>query len=570
MKVLYFLLVFFISLLLVLSRCASIKPPTGGPRDTIPPSLVRSIPENKSLNFEGNVVRLIYDEYLKIDNLNKQLIITPLIESDYESKIRKNSIELSFPEPFDDSTTYTFNFQTAIQDITENNVTRDNVLAFSTGDYIDSISVNGRVRELHTHKPVKEYTVCLYKAEDTLHIFNSKPLYLTRTNEEGLFLIENIKNGHYRMYAYNDINSNLICDIPRENFGFKGDTLDLTRNMDSVMLNTYYLDLRPLKIQREGPAGTYYEIRMNKNITDYNVEITDTTRTVYHNFGEEKNTIRFYNTFQETDSLLFYFSARDSLDQTLQDTLYVKFTESKRKKIDFTHSFIPKNKENITDVFEGKITFNKPSFFIPKDSMFFKYDSVTYQFIPAASIYPANKWQDSFRFDMNLFFSEYIENLKKTDTIPMQVTRNRQGIAPVAGGGQKSQPVVNMYFEKGSFISVEQDTLPALDYQYTKLKNENFGIIRGRVISNHQSYTIQLLDKQGFRIQQEVKNKSEYSFQHVKPGEYRIRVYIDNNNDGIWDPGNVFRLVEPEDVFFFGEPISVRANWEIMDINLEF
>jgi uncharacterized protein (DUF2141 family) len=538
--------------------------------DTIPPILINSSPENKSLNFDGNKVRLTYDEYLQIKDLNKQLIITPLIESEYESKIRKYSIELTFPEPFDDSTTYTFNFQSAIQDITEGNVTPYNVLAFSTGDYIDSISVNGRVRDLHTFEPVEEYTVCLYKAEDTLHIFNSKPLYLTRTDEDGLYRIENIKNGFYRLYVYHDINSNLICDIPREKFGFDGDTLDLTNNMDSIMLQTYYLDMRPLEIQREGPVGNYYEIKLNKNITEYQIDVPDTTRKIYHNFGEDKNTIRFYDSFQDMDSLLFYFTARDSLDQILRDSLYLKFTESKRKKIDFTHSFKPRDKENITDDFEGQFTFNKPTFFMPVDSMYFKYDSVTYQFIPADSVHPANEKQDVFRFDMNLFFSEYLENLRKSDTVTLQVTRNRQTAGPGTGNLQKNQQMVNMHFEKGSFISIEQDTMPEINYQYAKLKSENYGIIRGRVVTEHPAYTIQLLEKQGYKVQQEIKNQAEYIFQHVKPGEYRIRVYIDNNNDGTWDPGNVFRLAEPEDVFFFEEIISLRANWEITDIILEF
>ncbi|MBR9998067.1 MAG: Ig-like domain-containing protein [Cyclobacteriaceae bacterium] len=570
MKGFPYLLIFILAGVYVLSRCASIKPPTGGPMDTIPPILVRSIPENKSLNYKGKSVRLVFDEYLKIQDLTKQLIVTPLIESDYESKIRKNSIDLTFPEPFDDSTTYTFNFQTAIQDITEGNVTEDNVLAFSTGDYIDSISVNGKIRDLFTNEPVEDYNVCLYNAADTLHIFNSKPLYLTRTNEEGVYQIENIKNGYYRMYAYNDINSNLICDIPREKFGFDGDTLDLTRNIDSLMLNVYYLDLRPLEIQREGPAGLYYEIKLNKNIVGYEVKVPDTTLTVYHNFGEEKSTVRFYDTFQDMDSILYYFSAQDSLDQKVHDTLYIKFTESKRKKIDYTYAFKPKDKENVTDDFNGQITFNKPSFFIPRDSIYFKYDSITYQFIPPDSIRAANERKDKYQFEIDLFLTEYLENISRSDTVVLQVRRDRQADGPGLNASSKKQQSVNLRFERGSFVSAEQDTLPELNFQYSKLKSENYGIIRGRVMSDFSNFTIQLLDKQGFMVLQEIHSKSEYSFNHVKPGEYRIRVFIDNNNDGKWDPGNVFELKEPEDVYFLDELISVRANWEITDIILEF
>jgi len=567
-----YILIFFCSLIAsiyFLSNCANIKPPTGGPRDTIPPILERSIPENKSINYQGNTVRLIYDEYLKIENLNKQLIVTPLIEADYESKIRKFSIELTFPEPFEDSTTYTFNFQDAIQDITEGNVTLDNVLAFSTGNYIDSISINGRIRDLLTNKPVEEYTVCLYESDDTLDIFNSKPIYLTRTDEEGLFLIENIKNGTYRIYAYMDNNTNLICDIPKEKFGFMKDSLNLNQNMDSVTMKVLYMDMRPLEIQRDGPAGKYYEIKLNKNIIDYTIELPDSFPVIYHSFGEDKKTVRFYNTFTKMDSIKYYFSAYDSLDQVVKDTLFLKFTETRRKIADFNYSIVPKDGGGITDNFFARISFNKPILSIQTDSLYFKYDSLTYQFIPLDSIHPVNRRLDEFTFSMKLFFTEHLEKLAELDTA-QPVKRDRTAEGPGIAVGKSKPANLNLHLERGSFVSADLDTLSEIDYYYSKLKIENFGIIRGKVISDHRSFTIQLLDKQGQKVQEEIKNKYEYSFNQVKPGDYIIRVFIDNNNNGKWDPGNIFNRIEPEDVFFFPEIITVRANWEITDINLEF
>lgn len=569
MKFLIFYLSFLAGIYL-LSNCANIKPPTGGPRDSIPPILVESIPVNKSLNFQGKSIKLTFDEYLKIQDLQKQLIITPLIEDEYETKIKKYSIELTFPNPFADSTTYTFNFQEAIQDITEGNVTKDNVLAFSTGNYIDSITINGKVYDLFTNKPMEDYTVCLYHATDTLDIFNSKPIYLTRTNKDGLYLIENIKNGFYRMYAYEDKNSNLVCDIPKEKFGFMADTMNLSDNLDSVRINVFYMDMRPLEIQREGPAGVYYEIKLNKNIIDYDIQIPDFSQTVYHNFGEDKKTIRFYNTFQGIDSIQYYFSAYDSLFQEVYDTLYIKFSETKRKKADFTYAITPKDKENITDDFTGTITFNKPIISINTDSLYFKYDSLTYQFIPADSIHPKNYRKDTYTFQMSLFYSKYLENLVKADTAVSSVPRDRQSAGKSLNVGGRKKNDLQLHLDRGTFISVEQDTLPNVNNSYSLMKSENYGIIRGNVMSEQTSFTIQLLDKQGLKVQDEIKNFTEYTFNNVKPGEYLIRVFVDNNHNGIWDPGNIYKSIVPEDVYFFQEVISVRANWEITDINLEF
>ena len=278
----YFFSLFLLSFTIIyfLTKCASITPPGGGPRDTIPPVLIKSIPEHKSLNFSGNTISLIFDEYLKIENLNKQLIITPIVQDEYEQKIRRNSIELTFPEPFKDSTTYTFNFQDAIQDITEGNITEDNVLAFSTGDYIDSLYINGKVLDLFTNTPVEDLTVCLYLIDDTLDIFNSPPIYLTKTNKEGKYLIENIKNGIYKLYAYNDANSNLKCDMPKEMFGFLSDTISLSENIDSVFLKVQYLDMRDIEIQRAGSSGRYFEIKTNKSLVDYSIYPIDSSKTL--------------------------------------------------------------------------------------------------------------------------------------------------------------------------------------------------------------------------------------------------------------------------------------------------
>lgn len=562
---------FIISFIIIyfLTYCASITPPGGGPRDTIPPILVKSYPENKSLNFDDNYIRLTYDEYLKIDNLSKQLIITPIIQEEYEQKIRKNSIELSFPEPFKDSTTYTFNFGEAIQDITEGNITFDNVLAFSTGDYIDSLYINGKVLDLFSNKPVENYTVCLYVYNDTLDIFNSQPLYLTRTNEEGKYLIENIKNGTYRLYAYNDANSNFICDMPKEMFGFIADTINLNNNIDSIFLKIQYLDMRDLEIQRAGNAGKYFEIKTNKNIIDYTVKPIDTTKIVYHNFGEDKKTIRFYNNIYTSDSVQFVFTALDSIENTLIDTLYLKFIESKRDLEEFSVFIRPKSNSNITDQFSGVFEFSKPVTEINFDSLYFEYDSVTFQYLGDSVEYFLNYQNDVFTFNIQLFYSDFLKNLNKSDSVSSSsdITNNngrqKSGITNVG----KSKLVFHV--GKGAFISVDKDTSIASTLEYELLRPEKYGIIKGKVYTEFDSFTIQLLKGQG-DVVKEISNQKQYEFKNVDPGNYSIRVIIDNNFNGKWDPGNIFENIEPEDIYFFSERITIRANWELTDIDLSF
>lgn len=568
MKYIFSLIFLSFVIIYFLTECASITPPGGGPRDTIPPVLIRSIPDQKSLNFSGNSVSLIYDEYLKIENLNKQLIITPIIQDDYEQKIRRNSIELIFPEPFKDSTTYTLNFQDAIQDITEGNVTEDNVLAFSTGDYIDSLYLNGKVMELLTNTPVDDFTVCLYLFDDTLDIFNSPPIYLTKTNKEGKYLIENIKNGIYKLYVYDDANSNLTCDMPREMFGFSSDTISLNGNIDSIFLKVQNLDMRNIEIQRANASGKYFEIKTNKSLVDYSVFPMDTSQTLYHNFVEDKKTIRFYDNLDDNDSIQFIFTAIDSLDYTFIDTLYLKFIETKRNFDEFTFSVEPKNNSKISDDFIGKITFNKPIRHINFDSLYFEYDSVTFQILSDTITYSLEKRKDVFNFEIDLFFTEYLKSLIRADTLPEGISETRP-TGQRAGGSSNRNKKLIFHIRKGAFISADGDSCKSKKLEYQLLKTDNFGIIKGNVISQYNSFNIQLLKGKN-EVVSEVQNEKQYVFNQVNAGQYSIRVFIDNNNNGKWDPGNIFKDEQPEDIFFYPEKITIRANWELTDINLEF
>ena len=125
-------------LLLILYACANPIPPTGGPKDLDSPILINTVPENKVLNFEGSEIVLEFDEYIKEENLLTQLMITPNLSDPYKYQINRNQIKLSFEEPFDSATTYTFNFREGIKDITEGNVPPNLKFVFSTGTFLDS------------------------------------------------------------------------------------------------------------------------------------------------------------------------------------------------------------------------------------------------------------------------------------------------------------------------------------------------------------------------------------------------------------------------------------------------
>jgi hypothetical protein len=255
----------FIYLIFILG-CARQTTPTGGPKDSIPPRLVSSIPQHEQTNFAGKTVTMTFSETVILNNPREELIVTPALTKDVDIKAKKNQVELTFQEELQPNTTYSLNFRETVQDITEKNPAMMLKLAFSTGDYIDSLSIEGNVYDNLTAKETKDATVCLYE-RDTFDIFKHRPTYFTKTDDKGNFKIENLKSGTYFIYAMIDKNKNLVVDSKTEAYGFQTDPLILTEATKGISLPLVRLDSRLLKLTNTRPYGTYFNIRTTKNLT---------------------------------------------------------------------------------------------------------------------------------------------------------------------------------------------------------------------------------------------------------------------------------------------------------------
>ena len=207
-------------LLFLAVACANPIPPTGGPKDLDPPVIINTQPTNKILNFDGSEISLEFDEYIKEENLLTQLMITPNLKTPYKYKVNKNKITLTFEEPFDSATTYTFNFREGVKDITEGNVPPNLKFVFSTGNFLDSASISGTVTSLMTKEPLEDITISLFVHPDTVDVFTGPPRYSTKSDKEGKYIIENVKNDEYLVYAIDDLNRNLKLESRTEGYGF--------------------------------------------------------------------------------------------------------------------------------------------------------------------------------------------------------------------------------------------------------------------------------------------------------------------------------------------------------------
>jgi hypothetical protein len=545
-KIIFPTLFLFLTFSLYLS-CANEVRPTGGPRDTIPPLLTKSVPSTKSTNFSGNTLILEFNEFIKTDKLNTQLLITPRLDSEYKVKQISKRIQIEFEDenPFAPNTTYTFNFQNAIKDLTEGNPWLNSKIVFSTGDFLDSLFIEGHVFELLTHKPLKNAVVSIYYTQDTLNPITGKPQYFTVTDDKGYFLLENLISNSYRIYSFNDKNNNLTLDASNESYGFLPDSINLFQSLSSIVLNHISLNINELRLVSARPFRYYFDLSFNKSLTDYDLVPISNDVIIISNLIDQQKKIRVYNTIPLLDSLHVSVISYDSLENTVYDSLYIKFAPSTLPSEKLTQTMFPANNKETSTDFSGSITFNKPIKSINYDSIYFAYDSATFDPLTPENI-SFNKQKDVLYINKKL-------NIHDSDK-PSNYNFN----APT-----------------GSFMSIENDSSQRIQQNYKILNPINYGSIQGTIQTESQGFILQLLST-NFNVEMESKNLKKFNFRHVPPGNYYIRLLIDTNLNGHWDPGNILENRLPEPVVFYKnqqnelETISIKANWEITDINLSF
>jgi len=551
----------FICILLLASSCARQSAPTGGPKDTIPPVLIRVTPPNETINFDATEIQMIFSEDVILNAPKEQLIVTPNIGKDYEIKYRKETVTLKLTEPLQDSTTYTFNFRETVQDITEKNPVRNLTLAYSTGTYIDSLSLTGTVYDLLKGKEIPDATVALHVENDTFNILEHPAVYFTKTDKQGRFRIDHLKPDNYFLYTFNDKNRNLIVNSRNEAYGFQSEYQYLLENIDSVKIGLINLDAGPLKMTSARPYNSYFNIRTTKNLRTFTLSTEDSTELVY-SFGDDQANIKLYDTFEQ-DSIKIRVEAIDSINNKIDTTLYAKFLTREVTPEQFKMSVSETSLIGYKGNLQATIQFSKPIGHINFDSVYFQVDSLT----------RVNVTGENFRWDeltRKLTLTMKIDPTYYSNGEQQQTTRRGRAVPQPQTDTASSQleKINEINFRPAAFISIERDTSEAVVQNIRPLSEQDLSIINITIRTNEESFIVQLLDN-NFKVIREVHDQRKVRFVDVNPGDYQVRLIIDRNNNGRWDPGNYFEHTEPEPVVYYraadGSTIlkGVKANWEI-------
>ena len=544
--------------------CARITVPEGGPKDTTPPKLIKTYPEQESTGFQGKMIKLVFDKEIEVRDIYNKLVVTPRLQKlegqpSYTYRMWGNTLLLMLEVPLEAETTYTFNFNDAITDITEGNVAEEPVLTFSTGDYIDAMYVTGQVKYHMTHQPAAKVLVALYKADnDRLNILNSPPDYFIKTDEEGQFNLDHVSKGQYYLYASSSQENQLTVDPGADEYGFLKDPIDLTAvPVEDVTLSILKADVREFKLQGQQPQDQYFELSFNKPVLDYTLALVHKSKrfkkapTLYSHLVEDKQVIRVYNTFGllEEDSLEAHLTAQDVLGTVIEETINIHFREGRSQKNTASYTFAPASGADINPDFVGTMTLNKPVKEVAADRLFFVFNG-----------------QDTVRISAkDLQFNAQRDGVtikKQLDPSLLKPQKSKDKEQEEAAG-------LVLHMDEEAFLTVEADSSEAMRYAYTFRNPKAYGTIQGTVTTKAPGFIVQLLDP-NYKVVDEIRNERHYQFKEVEPGNYRLRVLVLKEQDAEWCFGNIHERREPDPVVFYNAEVGVIANWEITGIDFSF
>jgi len=521
-----FFTLFFV--VLALTSCAKVGRPSGGDKDTTAPISISAKPDFNSLNFKSKKIKIYFDEYIKFKDLNKQLVISPPLK--YTPEITplgtaSKYISIAFKDTLKENTTYSLNFGNAIQDNSEGNLLKQFKYIFSTGNYIDSLSVSGRVKNAFNSDEVKNISILLY-ALDSLSsdsiIYKQKPNYIANTLDSIHFSVTNIKKGSYLLIALNDVSGDMLFTPKEDMIGFLNKPIKIPT--DSIF------ELRIAKEEVPFSVKKVSEISENHILIPYEGELAPTIKKLY----DKNNVAIAYHYYKDmaTDSLHLWHQKSQT------DTLYIAVTHKDSTNI---HPIRLRSKEkdslqvskNISQLLHLRdslyITTNIPlSKIDAKYINLFDKDSVSTPFTIKMA---ASKMK--FLIDFNRKEKE-----KYTlDILPTAIT---------------------------DFYGQQNDSI---QYSFSTKSPEDYGeIILDIEAKVDAPIIVELLNPAEKVVAKEYcKSSKTIRFSALLPKEYKLRFTIDKNHDKKWTTGSFLKRIQPEKVIYFDKKIELRANWSISE-----
>jgi len=509
--------------------CAKRGAPSGGEKDSIPPIVVRSNPENFSINFDENEIKIYFDEYIKLKDIQKELIISPPLK--YQPKITPLStgkfIKILIEDTLKDNTTYSFNFGKSIVDNNEENVFKYFKYIFSTGNYIDSLKLKGTVNDALLLKPDGTSTVMLYEVTETFNdsiIFTEKPTYITTTiDDQQDFEFNNLKEGKYLLVALKEKTSDYIFQPSYDKIGYLNKLITI-------------------------PTDSSYALTLFKETPEYRISKPK---------HEGKNHIIFGF---EGDAEELTIELTSSVTEGFKTAIY------KDQKADSLHYWFQPAIENDSLVFIATNKFYKDTLTTRMRDLYI--DSLKITALNSGIITP----KDTLQFSANT-------PLISIDTEKIKII-NKDSLSITATGKiDKEYNIAYVEFPIKDNQSYAIEMLPGAFTDFFNKTNDTIKTrIRTKELSDYAALNLTIIHQKKhplvaqlvnikFKVIAEkiVDSNNSVLFEYIKPGEYYVRIIFDENSNGKWDTGNYLQKVQPEKVVYYPKKLEANPNWSLIE-----
>ena len=508
-------------------NCAKKANPTGGPKDTIPPVLISASPKLNTTFFDKEEVKFLFNEYVKLNEIDKQLIISPPLKIGgyklHPTMSASKKITLSILDTLLDNTTYTFNFGEGIEDYNEGNKMSFFSYTISTGAEIDSLNLKGIIKDAIEMEPDDFISLQLYPIDSLYNdstIYNKKPFYVTSTLDSTVFEFKNLKAGKYELIALKDFSNNYFFNQNVDQIGFLNSPITLP--LDTIIeLNifkekTLFSWANPFFVNDHHIGHGYYG--------DYDNQKFKLISNVPKSFkyiitkNRETDTLNYWFKGITTDSLKFEYPINDTIKTEL-----VNFKNPIKDSLIINQLTI--GALDLTEIF--KVSSNLP---------ITSFDNSLVKIRKKDSTLVSSE----IRIDENYDRVEIDFKLLPNDLYDIQLLPNALK----------------------DFWGNTHDTL---NYRVSTKKIEDYGNIFIQLIyEDSYEFILELLkDNKVIRSYSKPIENSNYPFEILNPGKYFLRLIKDKNNNDRWDTGNYLKKIQPEEVIYYPFELELRANWDL-------
>ncbi|MBQ2060210.1 MAG: Ig-like domain-containing protein [Prevotella sp.] len=593
------------ALLLMLSACARMGNPDGGWFDEQPPRVVGSMPKEQSIGIGNKKITIFFDEYIKLDNPSEKVVISPpqLEQADIRTQGKRITVELK--DSLKPNTTYTVDFSDAISDNNEGNPMGNYTFTFSTGDHIDTLEVGGTVLEAENLEPIKGILVGLYdigdgssdfSATDTL--LRSAPMQrVSRTDSRGRFHVKGVAPGRYRVFALQDVDANYVWNAKSEKVAFLHTVVVPTSKPD-VRQDTLWRDsLHIADIVQTGythflPDDLVLRAFTEKQTDRYYIKSERTEANnfkIYFSYGHEKLPRIRPLDFDSTSTIIVEPTVnQDTITYWLADTALVNrdtLTVEMNYFANDTTGVLREHTDTLTllskQPYSRRLKQQQEAFekWQKQQERRRKRGQPVQESMPAPDLKMEYMVPSGLDPDHNLAFKSPTP-LVKADTAAIHLYQKIDTLwyrAHYLFGEKPGYPrnyQLISEWQPGSEYSLEIDSAAFVDIYGTASRAYKQGFkVRSTdeyatvVITlsgmNGKNAVVELLSQSDKPVKKTTAEGGVATFYYVKPGTYYMRMFVDENNNGLWDTGSYTELRQPEPCYYYPGKLECRAKWDL-------